>query len=234
MLRKFLFIVFLFTISCRVPKTLEGEYFESFGAGWGGATYTFYPGGTFEYVARYDIGGLEGKGKYKINDRRLKLIFSGDSLSARTSEIRKTEYIRQDTSWEINVLVMQDTTNDPLAGALIIISDSLGKDLIGKTTDLNGKVTVPVIGYTGTLKVTARYIGMQVATTQLDHPGVYSLSAHLIFRSLFQPIPAGTLWKYRIVYYSPDDSFFNIKPRNSVTDGIGPTVKRLDKIFLHP
>ena len=230
MLQKLLLIVFLSTISCRVPKTLEGEYYESFGEGWGGATYTFYPDGTFEYRAQYDVGGLEGKGKYEINCRRLKLVFSGDSISARTSEIRKTEYIRQDTLWEINVLVLQDTTIEPLAGALIIISDSLGKDLIGKTTDLNGKATVPVNGYTGAVKVTVKCVGMQLTTTQLDHPGVYSLSAHLIFRSLSQPLPAGTSWKYRIIYYSTGDSFFNITPRKSVTDGIGPGTKRLDKL----
>lgn len=233
-MRYLFFLTLLLSVSCRVPGALEGEYVESFGLGWGGATYTFYPDGTFEYVARYDVGGLEGKGKYKINGRRLKLIFSGDSLNEPSSEIHSTQFIRQDTSWEINVLVLHDTTNEPLPGALIIISDSLGKDLIGKPTDLNGKATVPVNGYTGTLKVTVKSIGMQVATTQLDHPGAYSLSAHLIFRGLSQPLPAGTSWKYRIVYYSPDDSFFNIKPRKSVTDGIGPAVKRLDKLFLHP
>lgn len=129
-------LIFLSTISCR---TIEGNYFESFGTGWGGAHYTFHTNGTFAYESHYDVGGGYGQGIYSYRWGRMRMAYGTTPKRIELGgEFNASSVSTSDTSYHEIRLFVNDENNYPMPGALIRIFSSSNVVITGCYTDMEG------------------------------------------------------------------------------------------------
>lgn len=181
--------------SCR---TIQGEYYESFGAGWGGATYHFHRNGTFEYKSQYDVGGEYGSGRYKIRAGHLLLMFTDSYPEAYTSATYCL-YDRDSLDTTRNfTLILVDENREPLPFGIVQYSTDKDTSKIGFTLDIDGNFQLHLADSVDTLSVKVRYPGYDLFQKSMEVGKYDSIKIQMIPNPnwMLTPVDSGTVWKY--------------------------------------
>jgi hypothetical protein len=196
-MRYSILILLLFS-SCTFHKKLDGDYYESFGAGWGGANYHFNRNGTFTYAARYDVGGEKGSGNYRIGFCSITFDFTKYDEKRDSARVflkkRDTALIHH---WDLQ-LTVEDTLKEALIAAMVLFSDSTGKTLSGLTCDMDGHVLFIDTNYRGVIIVKAEYLGYGSCTFTIKEAGAYNVEVLMQEGPALPEVATGTKWKYHL------------------------------------
>ncbi len=192
------FFVILVSVSCKVPNTLDGEYYYS--TGFVGANWHFKKDGSFTYDMWSCTGGYEGVGNYKIKDDSIHITFAqfpDSSLHSSKIDSKRTDSLSE--SWMLKFEVSDSSS--ALTSAVIIIMDTSGKTLKIAQTDWDGLAFIMLPDYNAAVFITIQYIGYGKIKYELQNPGSYFVKGTLAesFNSYFE---TNTRWDYRILNLS--------------------------------
>lgn len=214
-MRYFLFLL-VFSVSCRLPQTLEGHYYESY-HGFGGANYYFHKDGTFEYDYSSCTGGSEGYGKYVVDKDSIHFYFlpfhASDSSKPQMNILRSgaptTEKI------ELEFSVRDDSTLEGIPFVVIVLKDSIGNTLKGTQTDLDGKCNISYSGYSGSIKIEIKMIGYEQMARPLNGNTNYVFDIRLHEKKFNGYIEGGTHFDF-YARKSGKKIVYKIKVRDTV------------------
>jgi hypothetical protein len=150
-------IVFFFLLSsCR---SLEGTYYESFGEGWGGATYHFYADGTFQYESHYDVGGEHGSGYYQLRAGRLQLKFTGSNYQPYLAAC--FSYCQRDSADSTRhfTITFVDENHEPVPFVPVYYQSEEDTFLRPMVSDFDGKISRQFSENTDSLNINVQYVG---------------------------------------------------------------------------
>lgn len=186
-----------FFISCR---TISGEYYESFGEGWGGADYEFHKDGTFKYSSRYDVGGEYGNGTFSIRFGRLKLRFETAASEPYTSA--GFCFSRRDSSELNNTFHIQVRDENKVPIPFAIISYSVLGDTNHHTlfTDIDGNRTLSINEKSDSIEIRIRTVGYDDFKKQIEVSSFDSITIGLFPnpRRGQAPVDSGAVWKFNL------------------------------------
>lgn len=193
------FVIFfsLFTfIGCR---SIEGNYSESFGNGWGGANYHFHSDGTFEYDSHYDVAGERGAGNYRIRAGHLVMTFTKpNELSYVSADYVLFNRDSSDATHNFTVVVL-DENRDPLIGAVIIFTGRHDSINAGIVTDLDGTAKGKFELPTDSVRLKVRFPGYSPVEKEIELTKFDSIKIQMRpdLNIGITPIDSGTVWKYK-------------------------------------
>ncbi len=224
-----IFLYACFVVFCTSCKTISGDYYESFGEGWGGADYQFRKDGSFTYESHYDVGGEYGNGTYTIRFGRLKLRFESANSETYTSAVFC--YARRDSA-ELNntfTLLLRDENKIPIPFAAVSYSVVGDTSIRNVTTDFDGKLQIPFDEEVDTLKFHIRSPGYDDFRKQIEVDAYDSLTVYLLPnpRSGHVAIEAGSVRKYSFRQINRKEIRLIDRRIDMVETGDGYTYKRV-------
>jgi hypothetical protein len=192
-MKYFFFLIVLISFSCHLPKKLEGNYFENIN-GFCGRTWHFNKDGTFSLNGSCEGDKYIGKGTYEVSNDSIHFFF-GDFYSSRDSAHSFVEVMNEkkslNDSTEIKFEVMDDSTREPVLFPIIVITDSMGKNLAGIQGGTDGRSTLHIGGYKGALKISVSCSGYRSAHYTLTKSGDCTLKISLIWTNGQHPVEEG-------------------------------------------
>jgi hypothetical protein len=164
-----------------------------------GANWHFERNGTFTYSEPNCEGGRVGNGIYKLDDDSIHFIFQRPLTSNIKSTLQAVKQKSDVNVWALEFQLRDRGTYEEVIFAPIDARDPKGNILKTVVTDVNGKATLTIPEYKGTVHITVQALDYSTAELKLETPGSYSIKGTL--SQTFGPagISEGTHYDYRLL-----------------------------------
>lgn len=196
-MKHFLFLLLFSVVGIYGCRTIDGSYYESFGAGWGGANYYFHKDGTFSYRSRYDVGGDTGCGNYRVMMDRIKFEF--DSTKAVFVPPATFTFLNREADDSSRALVVKvfDESGIELPGA--IVSVKYGSLTMAGQTSIEGSTRFMLDRYIDSLMLNVNCFGFHKTDTVISARMIQLVNIRLImsWEGWTSTVDSGTVWKFR-------------------------------------
>lgn len=176
---KYWFLVFtLFSLSCNLPKTLEGDYSTS-GDGFGRENWHFNADGTFILKQAFDLGTFYSSGNYVVTNNSIHFTFAPLFFDTICSKMDTVAFIpQQRDSVILNFTIVDDSTLEQIP-VVIQIEDSLGNAIASPCFIFLLDSTVKHISYKGELKITVQSLGYKKVVQSVKGDRCYNCSVRM-------------------------------------------------------